>query len=674
MSKTGKAYGNVPVNSALLPVSKSTYSEWILKQMDAQLLQENPSQTGPQVKDNKDIYWESFADWAAKNTVKLSDSLFLYMEDNDNWIFKFFPLKSSKATRYMQQNMEINQQFSKIETRKVPFRQISATVTNREGHAVYFPQGFSMDYHFMKTPDGRVAWDRMVDAITANFWSVIYYNAMNEMLFEPSFYRRENQLYPFDSVPRNANELFDYEQRKMFIINKQPQAFHMIIADAARVMSQKQETCTGLVVTRDDLWFAHGRDPTQCFYDKSGPVSLKSRSSAGQETVIDGATIYPVPLCSGRLHDSTFTRILEYPIQLGSFVLFPELTQKLSADEYTSEKRSIRFASSTRNSMTKYTLLDVLKHVPEFIPLDNESHQNGSVSFADDNDNDDDDDSECSSLNGDSTQPHQGGSKMAGKINKSLLYRMIDNREGVFRNRMQTKLTGNEDRLSVLIKYNNDPSLSDEQRYYPIMMFGEIAESNMKTKYLGHVYRTMENAMFMGISKEEISMLEKGIEYAHLRRVSIGDFLDNIESDNFDYGKEDMIKNTVRIFKKVVSNMQVCCHGHIALSPKMVPSRYNTEKMATQTKVLIAAWTVLTGQYYTDGYMDEDSKMFGGSIFTALFDIDSRLPSIEKSGNITDSLRSRPEIGQTFAGSTGKHRNNGINIKDNAKKIGRAHV
>jgi hypothetical protein len=525
--------GGVTIDASKMPKSTKSYSEWVTEMTDMHLTQENPTQGQQHYQANKEIYWQAWADWAAKNVAQLSDSLFLFMADQNSWIFKFFPIKINRATRFVQQSIEVHQSMPHIGTRKVPFPKISATVISREAHAVYTGQGFSMDYHFMKTSEGREAWDMMVDAVTANLWSFIIYNALNELTLEPSFYRRANQLYPFDSVPRTVDELFAWEQTNLFIVNKQPQAFHSLIAGAGRVMAQKQINCTGLIVARDDLWFAHGRDPTQCFYDKSGPVSLRARVTAGQEKVIDGVTIYPIPLGSGYVHDSTFSQILQSVIQKGSFVRFPELTQTLQPSEYTSEKRSVRFSSTTRNGMTKYTLLDALSHSPEFYPLDNSLRDTDLMeygnAFGDEADSDDGEDSGESSDEDFGSGASSGGSARtrrlrekrsnpAGKLNRELLYSLINDKDDIFSRKLRTSLRENDgknmDRINQFIRYNKNPRLSSKQKLYPIHVFGELAECNVKTKYLAHVNRTMEDAMFMGIDKSAMLKFEKGMRLA----------------------------------------------------------------------------------------------------------------------------------------------------------------
>jgi hypothetical protein len=512
----GISGANVPVTASLLPKASTTYSDWLVKQMDASLLQENSAQGPKHYQQNKEIFWGTFADWAQNNPKELKTTLYAFMADENNWIFGFFPIKISKATRAIQQSLEIHQVLPTIGTRKVPFRNISSSVSVREKHAIYTAQGFQMDYHFMKTPDGMSAWDRMVDALTANLWSFVIYQSINEVQFEPSWYRKQNQLYPFTDVPRTVDELFDYERRNLFKLNKKPQAFHELLADSGRIMNQKQEKPTGLIMSRDDLWYAHGRDPTQCYYDKSGPISLRARSNAGNEKTVDGAKIYAIPLAMGRLNDEHFTPLLRNMFQTGGFVRMRDLTINLPASEYSSEKRSIRLASVSLNSMKKYTLIETLQHVPEFYPVDYQAvNPDGSNAFDFDERNQgglDEHDDDVYYHNDGTDRMYDNPSSPRGQINRNILWQLINDRKHVFETRMRTKLEGNEELINTLIRF--DKEIKTESKMYPIDMMGELSECNAKTKYMGHVYRTMEHAIFSDIGAEGIAKLEAGMRLA----------------------------------------------------------------------------------------------------------------------------------------------------------------
>lgn len=490
--------GNTPqtrVDPSLLPQPKETYSEWVVKKYEETLLKENPEHGRQHAQQDKQIYWPVFADWARTHVVDLGTTLFLYMHDANSWIFKFFPIKLSKATRYTQTSMEALPQFPHIGVRKVPFRNITAKITAREGHAVYTVQGFSMDYFVMQTEEGRKTWDMLVAAITSNLWAFVIDQAMYELTFQPSEYRKSFQLYPYAEIPRSVAELFVWEQGNYFALNKRPQGIHQIVAGAGRVMEQRSRKCAGIIMSRDDVWYAHGRDPTQIYYDKSGPFALVNRQTAGKQGSIDGVTIYPIPIGAGKLHDNSMERLLQNVFQTGGFVRFPENTLSLSPDQYTSEKRSVRLASMSRNSMTKYTLLDVFKHAPQFIPLDARADE--SEDCHDDNGPDD---------TGDNP------SNPAGQINLPLLYSLITDREKIFDEKLHTSLVGNEEMLDVLIRY--DRNAPKGQQFHPITVFGEMSECHVKTKYMHHAYRTMEHVLFADMSEDDIGKFERGMRLA----------------------------------------------------------------------------------------------------------------------------------------------------------------
>ena len=771
----GRANDLVPVDPALLPASKITFSNWIMEELSKTLLAENPYHTIKHWKANKEQYWGTFADWAQGNPVMLQQSLYLFMADENNWIFQFFPIKISQASTYVQEILSVNQELSHIGVRKVPFRNISASVLSKQKHAIYTKQGFEMDYHFMVTPDGMEAWDRMVDALTANLWSFVIYQSMNELLFEPSFYRRENKLYPYSEIPQNVDKLFDYEQNNLFIVNKQPQAFHTLIKNSGRVFEQAKIEAHGIILPRSLLWYSHARDPTNIYYDKSGPISLRERETAGQQKTVDGLTMYPVPLVSGKLHDGKFSSLLDFQISLGGFTRHRELTLNMPACEYSSEKRSIRFASASLNQMTKYTLLDVLRHVPEFYPIDYKQTDSNDTDMHDERERGayDSFDDDVVFHNDGSNRMFDNPSNPAGQINRSLLWLLINDREEIFREKLRTKLKDNEHYVNPLIRYvkaaSNNPK---DDKYYPIDMFGELAECNARTKYMMHVYSTMECRLFEDIGADGIAKFERGMLLAKELNTIKNNDSDKIADVLFDqlntkkivekyqgmpfveanvhggptfkgaqeldtalnksgiqktrpygmgsisgfltlaelyasvptlFNKEDMetISDFVDVYKFIVERLIKLCPSNPCLSPRLLPLFNWNQRMTEFTKIMIVAWNTLftnmvtpnvvtfnTQNYLTqftfeysqgtffhalldydadtkraflnqkfskddiykaDNTLHErfeasDSKMFGGSLFTALPFVDPALPFLERSGDIKESLSKRQDV------------------------------
>lgn len=647
-ANTDEFGSGVGPGTEFMPRAKESHSDYVTRTMGDKLLKENPEHSREHVQQNKAIYWMAFSDWSRENVAQLKTTIYEYMADQNAWIFDFFPIELTKSLKFQQTHFDVQNKMPNIAVRKVPNRLIHATTYKREGNSIYTGQGFSMDYHFMKTPDGMAAWDRMVEALTANLWSFVIYQAMHELVFEPEYYRRMEQLYPFDSVPRNVNELFELENSKKFVLNKLPQGQHELVSDSSRIMLQKNVACTGLILSRDTMWYMHGRDPTQIFYDKSGPVALTSRTSMGEQKTLDGVTLYPVPVAQGKLHDSYLEPLLEYTVQHGSFWRFDD--KCTDPKTYRSDHRSRRFASVSLNGMKKYTLLDVLMHVPEFHPLDPGE------------------DDCVTDLNADGRVVRQNNN-MSGKINRDLLYQLIDNREMVFKERLRTQLTGNEDKLNVLVRYI---SINGRKEYYPIHVYGEMADSTCKDKHFTNAYATMARAMFEGIDPQATTKLEKGMRLArelntfsdqqgkefvqsylkskpvracvdvHKRMagddadldffgcqmlqpnqyggmdvdaeamgeksdkddtyitpfgfgtisgfLSLIDIDDNISTDLFKREMMQTIRDFVAVYRQMIDNLRTCCPDHPGLSPKMIPFYHNSANMTDDTRIMVAAW------------------------------------------------------------------------------------
>jgi len=68
---SGFSAPKTPVMPQLLPKASTTYSDWLVKQMDATLLQENSAQGAKHYREKKETFWLTFADWAASNPKEL---------------------------------------------------------------------------------------------------------------------------------------------------------------------------------------------------------------------------------------------------------------------------------------------------------------------------------------------------------------------------------------------------------------------------------------------------------------------------------------------------------------------------------------------------------------------------------------------------------------------------
>lgn len=617
-----------PLNASVMPKSQQTYSEWILERVAPKVTMENPEQGIKRYNENKEIYWSAYADWAVENVEQMSETLFLFMFDNKNWITEKFPIVLSNATRYVQKIMNINQEMPDIQTRKVPARNISATIYTREAHAAYTSQGFQMDYDVMKTPMGRREFDMKVEAVVANLGVFVMYQSVSAMLYTPSFYITPNQLYAFKDVPRTVDELYNlHERRRMFIINKSEFSFDEIVASADRIFNQKQKKAAGIIMSRDDFWYLQARNPTMNYRDKSGPVALRNRLNAGQQQVIDGIQLYPVPLVCGRLHDPLFTPLLEHPIALGGFVRFPELTHHLAPEEYASDMRNVKMAAISTNCMNLYKLCDVIAHSLEFYPP-NDKHGRG------------------------------------GQINRPLLQDMINVHDDLFNKNMSTTLKGNEKHMNPLVAYDNDPTYAvytnqGLKRYRVVDMIGEIETCQFSHKNMVPVAQTMLVHMTRHLSKDELNTFERGLVLAseltkldpsryhnyiqtiaaataadlvnlgettikmkkpnrfggpvldanslttagvaNVRPYGMGTISGFMTVDAFSkhndavFDKKDVavITQFVRIYKSMVSQLIEACPDNPCLAPSMVPMHHNSHEMSDFTRIMIVAWYTL---------------------------------------------------------------------------------
>jgi hypothetical protein len=456
----------------LYPQPKQTYSEWMREYIGGHLTMENSTASSRHVSDGGQIHWLGFADWARNNIHELPQTLTMWMEDENNWIFKMFPIRETRAQIFKQSFIEISPQIPGIETMKTPHRNIHARMYSRMAHTVYSGTGFEMDYNHLITPDGIEQWDMQVANAGTHVFAFLVDQTLNEVRFENSYFTRPEQLYPFGSVPHTADDLFEYEHARFGRINKDPQAIHDIIKDANTIFGQQKRSTKAMITSRDDMWYFRTMDRTEIDYSASGPVSIANRNR-DMKSSVDGVQIYPVPLQAGRLHDTVNEHLLRTRVVRGSFADFPERALGRPPCEYKSYRRTIKYGSWTTNQLDDYTFIDFLRHCFQF------------------------------------NHPQCAAPAVPGEINREILQQLITQAPDVYRN-MQTEYNvETKARLDPLIRFDQAT-----QNHHVINCFGEMAECFAKTSHLKFVAQTIECRVFEGLTMEQKKDFEAGMVLA----------------------------------------------------------------------------------------------------------------------------------------------------------------
>lgn len=617
---------NVPIDPAMLPKPALSHSDWIMANKDALLTGENPEHTKPLYNQDKNIFWLAWADYAAAHPIILQRAIYMYMQDKTAWIFQFFPINLDQRGIFQKNIITIDNVMPEIGTRKVPGRQIGFKIRRVQKGVAYTGQGFSMDYNHMKTEDGPALWNQMVAALTSNLWSIMIYMALMEFQMTPSWYDTPEKMYPYDAIPQTPEMVFDTERLMFGILNKTPQAVHLLSGMCARVFEQNQKSLSAWIATRGDIYFSNLMDETQIYYDKSGQIAERNRSTGDTLTTIaDDLPVFSVPYLEATQQGGVEHNVLEHDRSVGSVFSFPDNTLHLRAGQYTSNMRDTKACSWTSNDRDLYKFDEFMRHAFEFFPVERDC---GSHMEVDGND---------------------GYNPDQGKLNRKLLMQLIHSRPYTH---TETQKDGNERRLHTFLKYE-----SRRGTWHPINAVGEIDEANCKDRYLHNVYKTMQYALEKNLSAEERQHLQAGMELAEeLNRyrpsaamlaaieadagagVSRADgynvnvrganrfgglymtpeLEDSLEGSDFWYGFGDLpglltlndlfmrkpqlgrpsmvmtLRNFVPAYTKLVSNMiEVSSTSHAAFSPSLLPFHHKSREMTSFTASMIVAWYTL---------------------------------------------------------------------------------
>jgi hypothetical protein len=514
----------IGINNTLLGRNMRQYSDWVYDKMlkmrenaqTATLLNENPAQNRRHYLQDKEVFMKQFSNFAIENPDIMADFTYDYARESAiGGITELFPMQVSTVQTIIQEFRTVMPHIPTIGTFGVPFRNIASRITGRQSNMIRTKQGFrfSRDFILADPLGALILWNRFTMAVVTNLMSYIYLQATNMLNTWPSAYMKENQLYPGGEPPTNVVAVHKWQSDMFFIVNKQPQGLRSVKKYADDIFQQAGRSCKGLLVNKDLVWYARSRDPSEYMYYYSGQTALEGRVGTDKTAPIDGARIYPIPLGRGRLHDPFFRPIMMFPFQTGTWAYSPEQTLHVKPEDYRSAMRDVGLCAITKNGFHTYTLLDILKHSPEFFPL---TYGNAQAEELADEDGmeDDHDDGDT-----DATSGH------AGQIIAPLLWGLIASAQDTFEGQMQTRFYGNEERLSVLVKYNREhgvrgvedgPVFAGNQRYAPIAVFGEMSRLHAPTTLMNGVYDTVEYQIVhqAGLTPDAITHLERGLTLA----------------------------------------------------------------------------------------------------------------------------------------------------------------
>jgi hypothetical protein len=468
---------------------------------DDKLIGENPDQSITHYQANKEIFWQTFMDYAINHPEILSGFMSEFLQGANADIFGVFPIKITKEAVFYKTEIHIEPQLPSTSTRKVPGRNIHFKTNMRKGTAEYTGQGFSNDYHFLRTPDGMQWFDRMANAVISDIWLMIIHSALKEFQSVPSAYNQPDQLYPHDEVPLTVEALFDYEQTMFCPLNKGPQAIHPLIARVSRIFERKNDRVRKVLTTMDTLHFINVRDESNLDYQKSGSQAITNRTLGNSITTLHGVEVIPVQMLEPTLHSDVHDNVLRNVVVNGGMTMFPQKYLELDPKDYRSVLRDIKFSSWTLDKVETHPFVDFLNHCFEFYPLNSDNCRESEV----------------------------------GWLNYPLLYSLADAALGKsqsnVRNPFDTTKTiqqGNESKLHQFLDYVSAGTESPNRQwkfteagYEPIYFFGQIDECHMKQRYFDFTIKTLEHQLSSCLLPSEKSKIENFYKSAQSSRIDV---------------------------------------------------------------------------------------------------------------------------------------------------------
>lgn len=337
---------------------------------------QNGQQSLKHYQQEKNVFWQGFADYALLHPEILDGLVSDFFMDAQADIFRVFPIKITKQAKFFVNEIRMDPVPLDMGTRKVPNRIIHFKTSTRSASALYTGQGFQIDYAFLRTPDGMDMFDRMLNAVISDIWCMLVYNCMKEFQAVPSGFCQPDQLYPYDEMPVHPWQVFEYERHMWGVLNKAPQAIQHVIAHCNRIYERNNsDTVARILVTQDCAHFVNVRDETNLTYDKSGYQALKNRTLGNQITSLHNVETIAVQMLEPTLHSAVHDNVLRDVVMTGGMASFVERGTARQPREYKSRHRNLKMSSWTSNRLEEYNFLEFLKHCPEFVPLDSTDAQ-----------------------------------------------------------------------------------------------------------------------------------------------------------------------------------------------------------------------------------------------------------------------------------------------------------
>lgn len=458
----------ITFDSSAMMGAASKFSDSLETHHPELLVGENTAQTQKHVQQDMNIFWKTLIDYSREHPEFLNGYVSEFFQRSTSEIFGIFPIVISNKAHFYQNEIRMRPVMAPISTRKTPPRIINIETKTRFGSAVYTGQGFSMDLGFMGTPDGRVAFDRMLSAVISDLWCMIIFSALKEMQAVPSNYCTPEQLYAFGAVPTTVKGVFDYERTLFGALNKDHLAVHKIVSRVNKIFEQSKNGSVGkIIATRDCVQFATVKDEANVLYDQAGQAALTNRAASNTTRSLHGVPVVEIPLLAPELHGDMNDNVLRNIVVTGSMTSFPELFNNSDPSTYKTTNRDIMQSSWTADKLEVWPFLKFISACPEFVPMDSTSDLAGFLNI---------------DLLNTLAQP----AKMKELMNATRLKASETNKHGAHQ---------------FLNYHGNDV-------WKPIIYWADIHEMHLKKRHLAFVMKTIHCAFERLLTPEDIEKLQ----------------------------------------------------------------------------------------------------------------------------------------------------------------------
>lgn len=445
------------------------------KELSARILSgENPKGGNKLYNENEKIVGGLIDEALATNPLILGEVVKILLMKRDPPVSKFFDqnVTNARIVEFSRFKMEVSP--SSIATRKTLARGRALTRTKHLNTLHFTGEGFSLDWYFHKTAEGREEANLKVRGVGADLDAAILWRMERDICNCEIHHNEPAMRAQGLDFPHRVEDVYRNRRIQWGILNKSEYGLTDMFRNANAVLSQGNRPGAKLCVTTDNLLLnAIHRNPLLLTFSASGDSAMANQRTWRLPDKFNGLEIYTFPSVGSAYHDKTTEHTLTHPITTGTTFVFTDETHKIDANDYRSHMRNVKVVDNETNGWHTYRLVDCCKSAIEFVPIDSGKPEAGFIDEA--------------------------------VMNAFILACDSSKIDNVWTRQKVEPNDENKKTVHPFVRYVQDAG--GDKKFVKVTYFGEMSKEIVDDEHFERAYVTMKNALFKDFTENELETL-----------------------------------------------------------------------------------------------------------------------------------------------------------------------